>query len=617
MAAQRRAPHRGQQPELSMRLWITGIICLLPALIAAAMLVLEHIGGLSLPGCGAESACHEVTSGKWGTVPVVQWPVAFLGGAYFGAIFIAWLASRRGISWALKWIIRFCALLSLAFVMIMLVERQICHYCLVTHLGNFAFWIVLERARRIASRSWRPFSLYLGIFVVISVLLGIVKGREAKVVAERMEDDRRASTEEIIAASQNSQSGNPDAESPWEGGFTGWFLLGPERARVRIVMITDYQCPDCRRIESEAMDLVARHPDVSLSIKHFPMCPACNDHFSKNLHPNACWAARAAQAAGILRGEEGFYAMHRWLFDRGGGFTDAELHKGLSELGFDVPAFIRTMTSEQTLTNVKSDIEEAIWLGLHYTPMIFVNGVELKGIFTPRALTRTVTEVLARNPAPQTALVDQPPPALQKYVDDWAAQPLRRNPADRVAHRLGAPQAAVEIIVWGDYQEPNTAKLDSLLRRHVIERQDLSYAFRHFPVNQDCNPEAPDSRHPHACLASRAAEAAGQLGGEEAYWKMHAWLFANRESFSRELLFAAAADQGLAPDAFRAALENPEAMEAIREDCAAAKRMGLRALPFLRINDRSVPRWQLDGGDPVGHIIAAAAQEASAQGRAP
>ena len=375
-------------------------------------------------------------------------------------------------------------------------------------------------------------------------------------------------------------------------------------------MITDYQCPDCKRIETEAMALIGSHPDVSLSIMHFPMCPVCNEHFSKNLHPNACWAARAAQAAGILRGEAGFFQMHRWLFDRSGSFTDAELKEGLGTLGYDVREFITTMTGEQTLKNVHADIEAAIWLGLHYTPMIFINGVELKGIFSPRALTRTVAEVLAQNPAPQTAAVDQPPMALQKYVDDWAAQPRRRNPEDAIAHRLGAADAPVAIVMWGDYQEPHSAKLDSLVRRHVEERGDLLYTFRHYPINQECNSETPVDRHPLACLAAKAAEAARQLGGEAAYWTMHRWLFANREAFSEETLIAAATEQGHQADAFRTALESPEVASAIHEDCAAGKRMGLRALPFLRINERFVPRWQLEDGRPVGLIIAAAAAEA-------
>ena len=64
-------------------------------------------------------------------------------------------------------------------------------------------------------------------------------------------------------------------------------------------MLTDYQCPDCRRLEDEAMRLVEERDDLSLSIKHFPMCAEatpgvpCNKYVKRTLHANACWAARA------------------------------------------------------------------------------------------------------------------------------------------------------------------------------------------------------------------------------------------------------------------------------------------------------------------------------------
>lgn len=78
--------------------------------------------------------------------------------------------------------------------------------------------------------------------------------------------------------------------------------------------------------------------------------------------------------------------MHRWLFDRGGGFTDQELNDGLTQLGYDPKVFIPVMTGEGTLRPVQQDIDEAQVLGISGTPMVFINGIELKGWEAPRRI---------------------------------------------------------------------------------------------------------------------------------------------------------------------------------------------------------------------------------------
>ena len=50
---------------------------------------------------------------------------------------------------------------------------------------------------------------------------------------------------------------------------------------------------------------------------------------------------------------EGYWKMHDWLFEQGGSFTDQSLPVALRQLGFEPQQFIRTMTSRQTLDNVR------------------------------------------------------------------------------------------------------------------------------------------------------------------------------------------------------------------------------------------------------------------------
>ncbi len=408
---------------------------------------------------------------------------------------------------------------------------------------------------------------------------------------------------------------------PTGKGFTGRYRHGPEASPIRIVMLTDYQCSDCRRVEGELEGILASRQDVSVSIKHYPFCAEaapgvpCNKYLKQTMHPNACWAARAAEAAGMLRGDEGFWAMHTWLFARGGSFTDAELSAALAQMDLPAEAFLAAMQGPETLRRVQADCDEGTALGLYFTPMIFVNGVEFKGWQVPGALKRTIEEVAATNPPARTAVADRPVPASQKDIEDWLAQPVRVLAADTRAWSLGAPPAGsrfVNVVVFGDYQEPYTSSMDRAIRQFIKGKPGFRYTFRHYPIDPSSNPTLPaqvrrEAIHPLAGRAAKAAEAAGSIAGSDGYWKMHAWLMENLTSFTDENLRAAAGKMGIDPARLFSEMEKPEVMAAIAEDARAAQQIGLTAVPMVFVNGRWVQRSIRDGQNVVLPIMERAA----------
>jgi protein-disulfide isomerase len=621
------------------RILIGGLLLLL-ALAASLALSLQHFARLELPGCGPGSDCAKAAASVWGSIPGINYPVSLVGLAYFAAVLAAWITAHGRISGLLRIIILLGGVISLGYIAVMAAERLWCSYCTTAQLANLAFaTVALTTARAMGQRSATPIIAGLVAFLLVTSVASIaqvqVQGHQEQQLQESAQrvieqsrqapPDATATLPSATATPSTPAPSSPDAtmlstaatlaetlSSGGEGGggFTGRWRLGPEASPIRIVIFTDYQCSDCKRIDGEIEALQKRFPDLSVSVRYFPMSSKCNENMgSSDPHPNACWAARAAEAAGILRGPEGFWQMHRWLFSQDGSFTDASLPGDLRRMGHDPNQLIQVMMSEQTLKPVREDIAQGVQLGLFFTPLIFVNGVEIRGWNIPGGFTRAVEKIAASNPPPRTAAWDRAPTAADKIIGDWREQPSRQLPPDATAHQLGQGDAPVEIIVWGDYQEPFTQRLDTAIRALQKQRGDTVYFFHHYPVNQSCNPHVPKTMFPQSCLAARATEAAGRVGGEDAFWTMHAWLMEHPAEVNEAAFKAAAAAQGLDPVAFATALDSPEVAREIKEDVDAGKQVIPQGVPTMYINGRWASRWELkDEGSLLDRIVDAARQ---------
>jgi protein-disulfide isomerase len=445
----------------------------------------------------------------------------------------------------------------------------------------------------------------MAVFIVVSAVLGFVDQAAQQEAAKRAETERVESTQRIIERGQDATRNNdttPDGESKRQE-FTGRYRMGPDPAPIRLVLFTDYQCPDCAKVESEVSAVLASRDDVSLSIKHFPFCPDCNKYLARNIHPNACLAALAAEAAGALGGDKAFFAMHHWLFARHGMFTDQQLDEGAASLGLDPAVLRKKMADPSLMATIRADVDEGVALGLHLTPMVFVNGVEFRGWQTQGALTRMIEEVAASNPPALGPDADNPVRAYEKFMEDWRRQPVRRMPPDGHPRAIGRENASARVVVFGDYADQFTAGVDRNLRSAVAAGVDLRYTFRHYPLDQAINPAARATVHPGVGLAHRAAEAAGKLGGQQAYWAMHTWLMANQGKVDAGALSTVAAQLDLSADAFTAALSSPEVRNAVIEDARAAQRLDINAIPMIFVNGKRVPRWRLEGRHVLQDII--------------
>jgi protein-disulfide isomerase/uncharacterized membrane protein len=638
--------------------WALGCVLAGVAALMALLLSIQHFGGLHLPGCGDGGACDQAARSAWGKLPGTGWPVSHLGAAFFVALLTGWALSRGRPRPSLRWMARLGAAVSVSYGVIIVAGGYSCPYCIAAHAANLAFWLVSEIGARVASApagrgrpeqaekrgkppSLRPTSDKAAVwisavaFVLVTAAFGTAEVATRDAARRHAERSAAESTREIIAATSQKaaaqatvsmSTSSPTATKPTErptsasaisgpppatppaGGFTGRWRLGPEKAPIRIVICSDYQCKACKQVEGELRDLFKTRKDVSISMKHYPVCMDCNRYMTKTMHRNACWAARAAETAGILRGNDAFWEMHFALFDRGGSFTDAELKQLLVQLQYDPPEFERMMTSDEPLRRVKQDIDDAMAVGMRYTPLVMINGVELRGWETPGTIARTVAQLAATNPPALGADADRPPPAAERLVDEWRKEPSRELPVGKDTWWTGPENAKIEVVMFVDYQEPTVAKADAAIREEMRKRGDVRYAIVQYPFNKECNPTVTTVGHAQGCWAAKAAIAAGRLGGAAGYWKMHEWLLSNQSGLNDSALLDAAPSLGFEGVPLLAEIQRAEVSARIASECQAGKRIGLTALPTIYVNRKQVAIWDYYGQILLGRILDAAAE---------
>lgn len=644
-----------QDPADPKGLVILRFVFLLVALGATAMLVASHFNLLHPPGCGAGGGCDQAAKSDYGSIPGMKWPVSFVGFSFYLAMLVSLVVTKGRVSGPMRHMARLGALVSAFYIFILILHRKeyFCAYCLTSHLANFGFLATIELARTLTGVA----ALQLALRSLTAAAIGFVVATGGLVAGEafakkKLEQVGNDSADAVIQKNREKQqqaqapketpketpkeapktatSGTVDGEL-WESrakrlglpldipetvkpeGFTGRWRIGPEDAPIRIVAFSDYQCPDCKKIEDEVKEILLTRNDVSFSHKHFPFNGDCNPEFKAKYspHQNACWAARAAETAGILRGNRGFWEMHFWLYARTdaegkatqGSFTDAELVKGLTDLGYDPVKFQEVMKGAASLQPIADECRQGTELGLMFTPLIYVNGVEFRGWNAPGALKRAVERIAATNPPRGFATEDQPVKAVAKAVEDWRTS-FKWSPQQLVRESFpmqhGPENAPVQIIYWGDYEDEYTIAMHKAIMERYGNSPNVLLDFRHYPLHEDCNMFAEREDHTHACRMASVVEAAGRLGGPDAFWKMHVWMMDQNLKYDEEAMKKFAASIGLDTVELIRLAEGEEVKEAVFKDCHQLRnKLGSRFVPAAIVNWRMCPRWKLNDGTIV------------------
>lgn len=144
---------------------------------------------------------------------------------------------------------------------------------------------------------------------------------------------------------------------------------GKQDAKYKFVILTDFECPYCARVEATIAELQDEYGDsMQIAYKHFPLA------FHKKAEP----AARAAWAA---QQQGKFFEYAEKLFENQPKLGQDLYLSTAKELGLNLSKFRLDQESPRAKEAVIKDLNEARSKGFTGTPVVLVNGIPVKGAY--------------------------------------------------------------------------------------------------------------------------------------------------------------------------------------------------------------------------------------------
>jgi protein-disulfide isomerase/uncharacterized membrane protein len=178
----------------------------------------------------------------------------------------------------------------------------------------------------------------------------------------------------------------------------------------------------------------------------------------------------------------------------------------------------------------------------------------------------------AGTPAPPPDGGAGKPPELPAHIDLDS----------KTAPSMGPPNAKVTIVEISDFECPFCQRAAATMKEVLAAYPgQIRVVFRHFPLDQACNPLLKRPVHENACAAARAAVCAQ---GRGKFWPLAEKLFeGNTDPEDRR---AALRELHLDDAEQRACEESPATAAVVAADIAAVSKAGITAVPVFLINGR-------------------------------
>ncbi len=223
-------------------------------------------------------------------------------------------------------------------------------------------------------------STFYSVLVVLAFCAGILVGYIAW---------GRGGTSTAAAAAPSNQAADAapqptKAFQRYDVPTEGFPSTGPKDAPIVIVEFSDYQCPFCKRWYDQVYaPLMAAYPGkIRLVYRNLPLT---------QIHPEAMPAAEAAMCAGE---QNAYWPFHDKLFSQDD--LNQDVYPQIAtELGLDMTAFNTCITGNKFQSQIQTDMDFAINLGVQSTPTFFINGLAVVGAQPLNVFTQIIDQELA------------------------------------------------------------------------------------------------------------------------------------------------------------------------------------------------------------------------------
>lgn len=231
-------------------------------------------------------------------------------------------------------------------------------------------------------------------FLPVSILIAavLISGALIYNVGSNSEgsNGKGANVAENIPSTPSAKNVKPVDENDW--------IRGNPDAPIKFVEFSDLECPYCKKFHPTMQQVVEEYPDkVAWVYRHFPL---------DNLHSKARAEANAAECAGELGGNQGFWDFINKVYEitpSNNGLDLNTIPQIVGEIGLDTKAFKQCLEEDRHADKVEEDLQNATASGGRGTPysVIIVNDgeqyVPVNGALPYNTIKQVIDTILSEN----------------------------------------------------------------------------------------------------------------------------------------------------------------------------------------------------------------------------
>ena len=163
----------------------------------------------------------------------------------------------------------------------------------------------------------------------------------------------------------------------------------------------------------------------------------------------------------------------------------------------------------------------------------------------------------------------------------------------------GNPSAPITLVEFSDFECPYCQRFGQSLKAALkTAPSSFNYVFKHFPLDNKCNPSIEGDFHKFSCEASYAMICAGRDGKD---WAMHDLIFENQRNLKADSLVKFAQELGISLDLFNTCVKAPETRALVMQDISEGITAGINGTPAVYLNGMPMAP-ELDG-EKLGGLL--------------